>query len=546
MSSAHVATPTETSQPAGRSKRLAFARWTFAVMFARGLDAALSFLVAVLLANRFGASAQLDAFFIARRATIGMTDLIRELVRKVAMPYIAPAIDEGRAINWHTMPRSVVWIVVAMLVLPIILIAQPGLLVALVAPGFEGERAALATGLVRILIPLLPIAVVTGLLLTFLQSSGVFFVGEASKALQRLIVVIVLLLFVPPLAVFGVAWTMLVGGVLAAGLLATIAWRTHRRKAAKAAEVAAEAISPAVGTERAAEPRGRVLAAFLLFFYHQLTVVIDFAFASGLQTGTIASLEYGTRLVSLIPGLVTLSVTTVLYPEVVRIMRGRDVGAKSRAIHQLMRGSLFVQVPCSLVLACAAAPLVQLLFGHGGFDADAQRGTIVATQYYAIAAIFLMPTSLAMNAIYSDSAHSPLLATLVLAGAGLALRSALLWWLVPAYGLAGLGLAVVLATFAMSALSLWLCNRRFRDLAPARLLPELGLIVLCGAASAAAGYFVAGQMPSTSTIEEALAFGMIAFATGSTFALTALVLRQSDMVAAMKAAREQWLRWKAS
>ncbi|WP_156841927.1 murein biosynthesis integral membrane protein MurJ [Novosphingobium aquimarinum] len=543
MSTAPSALAAGGSVAKGHSKRLAFARWTVAVIAARGIDAVLSFMVAVLLANRFGASAQLDAFFIARRATTGMTDLIRELVRKIAMPYIAPAIDEGRAVNWRTMPRSILAIVAVMVVLPALLIVEPALLVKVVAPGFEGEHAALATGLVRILVPLLPIAVITGLLLTYLQSAGVFFVGEASKALQRLVLVLLLVLFVPPLAVFGVAWTMLLGGILAAGVLAGIAFRTHRRR-----QLATAPEHPAGEAERAdavPPPRGRVLAALLLFFYHQLTVVIDFAFASSLQTGTVASLEYGTRLVSLIPGLVTLSVSTVLYPEVVRIMRGNDVGAKSRAIHQLMRGSLFVQVPCSLVLACAAAPLVQLLFGHGGFDADAQRGTIVATQYYAVAAIFLMPTSLAMNAIYSDSEHSPLIATLVLAGVGLALRAALLWGLVPVYGLAGLGLAVVLATFAMSVLSLWVCNRRFRELAPARLLPELALIAVCGLAGASAGYGMAGLMPSNTTLTEALAIVVIAGAAAGTFTAVALALRQPDMVAAIGTAREQWLRWNA-
>ena len=524
------------SAPAERSKGLRYARWTVAVIAARGIDAVLSFAVAVLLANRFGASAQLDAFFVARRATLGMTDLVRELVNKVAMPHIAPAIAAGGRVHRGMFPASVVALLAAMILIPTALFFYPQLLTDLVAPGFARDRAELATALIRILIALLPIAVFTGLLLTYLQSSGVFFVGEASKALQRLILVVVLLFFVPPMTVFGIGWTLLFGGILAAGILAAIAWRVHRRSnPSKPADVPGVTDTP--------KPRGRIVAALVLFLYHQLTVIVDFAFASQLPTGNIAALEYGTRLVSLLPGLVTISVSTVLYPEIVRIMHGSDIAAKAQAFHKLMRGSLFVQVPCSLILACAATGLVQLLFGHGGFDAAAQRGTIVATQYYALAAIFLMPTTLAMNAIYSDSAQSPLLPTLILTAAGLALRCGLLWGLTDRLGLAGIGIAVVLATCAMSVLSLWLSNRRFARLEIGSLSADLAVIGACGVVSAICGVAIAHTLPETNSIvglgATAALIGLVAMAG---YMLTAKILRQPDMQVFWSILKEQAVR----
>ena len=333
---------------------------------------------------------------------------------------------------------------------------------------------------------------------------------------------------------------LLAGGVLAAAVLAAIAVRNYRRR-----QKWRSVSEPILPNEARAEPRGRMVAALLLFIYHQLTVTLDFAFASTLQTGAIASLEYGTRLVSLIPGLVTLSVSTVLYPEIVRVMRGSDNAEKSHAIERLMRGSLFIQLPCSLLLACAAAPLVQLLFGHGGFDAEAQRGTMIATQYYALAAVFLLPTTLSMNAIYSDAAHSPLAATLVIAVSGLAIRGILLWGLVPAYGLTGLGMAVLAATAAMSIVSLTICLRRYRQISLISLARETAVIGLCGAAGAAAGFSMWSILPTTEGIASLfLELTAVTAATLLAFAACALLLRQCDMLKLVGMVREQLSDWR--
>ena len=51
-----------TAAPRPPSGRRAMARSTIGIFLVRGFDTALSFLVAILLANRFGAGAQLDAF----------------------------------------------------------------------------------------------------------------------------------------------------------------------------------------------------------------------------------------------------------------------------------------------------------------------------------------------------------------------------------------------------------------------------------------------------------------------------------------------------
>lgn len=502
------------------------AKWTIGVFFARAFDAVLSFFVAILLANRFGSSPQLDALFLARRATTGMTDLIRELVRKIAMPSMVMAMSRGERMSWQAFPRQALVIMALLVAVPMLLIFSPGQVLAVFAPGFEGERLALASRLLAILIPLLPIAVISGLLLTYLQSAGVFFVGESSKALQRLALVVVLVLFVPPLLVIGIAWTMLIAAVIALAVLALIAWNVHRRSEGEGSPL------PENSAARPAIPRGRILAALLIFAYHQLTVVSDFALGSTLPTGGVAALEYGTRLVSLIPGLVTLSVSTVLYPEIVRVMGGDDAGEKTAALHQLLRGTFYLQFPFSLALAWAAGPVVRLLFGHGGFDLAAQASTIEATVYYSLAAVMLMPMNVALNAIYSDSRSSPLRDVSLIFVFGLAVRLALLYLLVPRYGLTGLGIAVVLATISTCLLAITLCRGRYNFLASGKFMSEIGVILACALAGSGAAYAMWLALPEVSSVFGHMWTGsLLGIAVLAGYVGLSLVFRQAESIA---------------
>ena len=59
----------------------------------RIVDLLFSFAMSTLLASRFGASAQLDAFFLARRTTNGVADASGKLVHMALMPHLVARLD---------------------------------------------------------------------------------------------------------------------------------------------------------------------------------------------------------------------------------------------------------------------------------------------------------------------------------------------------------------------------------------------------------------------------------------------------------------------
>tara|TARA_B100000678_G_C18211922_1_gene503737 strand:- start:559 stop:2166 length:1608 start_codon:yes stop_codon:yes gene_type:complete len=511
------------------AKSGAVVRRTLGVMIIRGFDTVLSFAVAVLLAGRFGASAQLDAFFAARRATMGPTELLKQVITQIAMPNFTRAVDSGGEVRLANLPTNAKVTFGALIVVPMLLMFAPGPVLRVLMPGFAEERLAIASQTLTIMLPLIPIAVLSGLMLTILQARGVFMVGEATRMIQRLVLVLVLLT-IPALTVVAISWVVLGAALASLALLFFVYWRWGRN--ARATSVA----TPEGEGRKQAEPprklpKGRVAAAMLMLLYFQASVMIDFAFVSTLATGSLSALEYGTRIVSLAPGLVMVSIGTVLYPNIVRLTDRADRTQVGNGVRMMVRASFFVQMPVSIGLFLVAPQIVALLFGQGGFDAEAQAETVLMVQYFAIASMFLTPNHVLMDSIYSDGKASPLRPVAIYAGFALAIRVALMFVMVPRFGLHGLGMAVVLSAMVNLSMAMTRYKSTNRDFKLKAMILDMIAIILVGITAAGLAWTLVLPQAApgiVSLIVRGMALPAIAF--GAAYILLAGLLRQPDLV----------------
>lgn len=471
----------------GRRRARGLIRSTLVVAGLRGLDFGLSFLVSVLLAGRFGATGQLDAFFLARRTTVGFADTIRKLVVQAVMPSVVARLDAGRALSIHGLPPRLYVFLGVFAAITLAGTAVPSLLVTIFAPGFTGARHDLTATMMAIMMPLLPLSVIASLLVAVLQANRRFWLSEGTNIVQRAMLVAVLAVAVPPLGIVAGAWTMLVAGIVGFLILVAGSWSIVRRRPdallnPKAPPPADDADSdlPRLG--------GGVAAAIVLNLYLQATSLIDFAVASLVAEGGVAALEYGARLVSLIPGLLMSSLYTVMLPELIRAMQARD--RDPRALVRYQRMTIFGQVPISIGMMLGADLIVHILFGRGAFGEESIRLAAGTTAGYAAAAIFLAPMSAVTSAIYADP-RGPCLADIVrIAVVGLAARAAAIAigaWAGAAPGIAwGAAVATAIAAFWAQRVA----RRRFGDMDAHGFAADVLRIGLCGAIAAAAGWLV--------------------------------------------------------
>lgn len=501
-------------------------RATLLVAGVRALDFGLSFLVSALLAGRFGATGQLDAFFLARRTTVGFADTIRKLVSQVLMPSLVARTDSGQPLSIHGLPRQVYGFLAIFAALMLVGTFVPSALVSLFAPGFTGERHDLTATMMAIMMPLLPIAVIASLLVATLQANGRFGLSEGTNVFQRLVLVLVLAFAVPPLGIVAGAWTMLASGIVGTAILFVGAWPLVRRRApVEKAAIDEPDLAQRVG--------GGVAAAIVLNLYFQATSLLDFAVASTVAEGGVAALEYGNRLVSLVPGLVMSSLSTVLLPELVRAMQDPDRLRGTAALARFQRIGVFVQLPVSIGMMLGAELIVRLLFGYGAFDEASVLLATGTTAGYAAAAIFLAPSSAITSAIYADPWRPCLRDIAIIAAGGLLLRAVALAIGAPTWGATGIAWAAAAATLATAALAQGVAMRRFRDLPMHDQLIDFARSGLCGGVAAIGGWALLALLPdSGGTIARAATLIALGITVVALYAGAAVALRVPEMTAA--------------
>ncbi len=460
-------------------------RSTIVVAIIRGFDFGLSFFVSILLAGRFGAGAQLDAFFLARRTTVGFADMIRKLVVQVVMPSVVARVDGGRPLSVHGLPRRLYVFVGAFAAITLAGTLIPSLLVSIFAPGFTGARHDLTATMIMIMMPLLPLSVIGSLLVAVLQANRRYWLSEGTNLVQRGMLVAVLAVAVPPLGIVAGAWTMLAGGLVGTVILVAGSWSIVRRHPGalfdrKAADLPDDAESdvPSLG--------GGVAAAIVLNVYLQATSLFDFAAASLVPEGGVAALEYGARLVTLVPGLLMSSLYTVMLPELIRTMQARVRDPDALARYQRM--VIFAQVPVSVGMMLGSNLMVHIVFGRGAFGEESILLTAGTTAGYAAAQIFLAPMTAITSAIYADPRKSCLRDLSIIAAGGLTMRAVAIAIGGSIAGAPGIAWAAAVSTLGAAILCHVIARGRFSDIRFVGFGTHVARMALCGGLAAVTGW----------------------------------------------------------
>ena len=531
--------------PATRPSTATLMRSTLVVGGVRGADFLLSFMVSVLLANRFGAGGQLDAFFLARRTTVGFADTIRKLVAQIVLPAVVAQSAAGGHFTLRHLPRRVYLFLIGFAVLTLIGIFIPSALVTAFAPGFSGERHDLTARMMTIMMPLLPMAVAASLLAALLQAHRKFWLSEGTNLVQRALLVVVLAFAIPPLGIIAGAWTMLGSGLVGTAILFVGAWPILRRRPSRviAPAVLAEADDPTIVQDPTtpATPRigGGIAAAVVLAAYFQASTLIDFAVASTTGEGGVAALEYGARLVSLVPGLVMSSLFTVLQPELIRTMQDPDPTRAAQGLARYQRIGFFAQVPVSIGMMLGSELMVRILFGYGSFGESSILLAAGTTAGYAAAAIFLTPFSATTSAIYADPRASCLRDLAVISVWGVVLRGAIVFVGARWFGAPGIAWAAALATALTFVVAQKVAIDRFRGFDLSNQARDFARSLLCGGLAAGGAWLLLVQTAAlTGTLAAIARLAGIGLVVVAIYIAAALILRVPEIVAVREIARK--------
>lgn len=257
-------------------------------------------------------------------------------------------------------------------------------------------------------------------------------------------------------------------GVLAAGAAQAALGARCLAAASSFGKQASAADSPARKRAAATLLRalpGRILGAAA----HQMHILAATILASFLASGGISALYFAERLVELPLGLAGAAIGIAALPRLSALAEAGDRAALADALADSIRLGAFFSLPATAGLAVLALPLVELVFGHGAFDAKTSAATALMLASYATALPALCaarPLLAAAHALELDAA--PLAAArfglfpLLCCGVG----GALLWGGDSPEAATALGLGLSAAAWTTA----WLLLRRVHQAAGAGIL----------------------------------------------------------------------------
>ncbi|HKG57584.1 MAG TPA: murein biosynthesis integral membrane protein MurJ [Candidatus Limnocylindrales bacterium] len=407
----------------------------------------------LVIANTFGASPQLDAFFAAFR----IPDLIFQLVAAGALgsaliPIVSGLLaSEQQARAWRVVSTVANLMLVGLLILAVVLFVAAPVVVPLITPTFDPAEMSRTIELTRIML-LSPIFLALGSVATsVLNAAGRFAAAAVAPVVYNLAIIGAAVVLAPTFGVEGLAV-----GVVLGSLLHLVVQATSIRRLGFAY---APRIDLADGDARTAlklmAPRALGLGAT------QVTFVVVTSLASTLGAGAITAYNVAFTLLQIPIGVIGVPLGTVVFPSLSREVALGNVAEYLSLLTRAVRLLIYTMVPIGALFAVLRRPVVEVLFPKFNpaaiaLTADTLLLFLVGLTAHALIAVLA-------RAFYArQDTRTPVLAAVL----AVVVNTTLAIVLVGPLGLPGIALAIAIAAW-IEALVLFALLER--------LLPGFGL-----------------------------------------------------------------------
>lgn len=216
----------------------------------------------------------------------------------------------------------------------------------LLADGFEPETAKLCASLLRILFPTVFFTGVAFSMVGVLQSLGQFNIPAAMSVVSNGIIIVYYLFFCRKFGIYGLCWAFLLGW--AAQALIQVPW-LHQNGFRYRPSLRHPGLKPVFLL---------MLPVMVSTWIQPVNQLISTRFATHLFSGAGASaMDYANTLYTMIAGILVLSITNVMFPEMSRLNTEGKHKELGTLITDSLRGMLFLLLPMTaglLILATAA------------------------------------------------------------------------------------------------------------------------------------------------------------------------------------------------
>ncbi|MFH0777052.1 MAG: murein biosynthesis integral membrane protein MurJ [Candidatus Eisenbacteria bacterium] len=449
----------------------------------------------------FGTGVAADAFTVAFRIPNLLRALFAEGTLSAAfVPVFGEHLARGGRENvWRL--ASVAWSLLAIVLVAVSLagMAVAPFVVGVMAHGYKPipGKLELTISLTRIMFPYIVFVGLTALAMGILNSFRHFFAPAISPVLLNLGMIASMFLLcprmgdVPEKQVYGLAIGVLVGGAAQLGIQIPFL-----KKKGMSFRFRPQWRHPEVRRIVTLMLPGVIGLGIL-----EINVFVDTYLGALLRPGSVAALEYGSRLMQLPLGVFAVAIGTAILPTLSIQAARSDMGQLRDTFSFAVRLVCFIMIPASLGLIVLRYPIIRLIFERGEFrQGDSVSMTAMALMFYSAGLASYGMVKCTAPVFYSlKDTKTPVRTAAIAMLSNIVLNIILMQFL----GLGGLALATALSATLNVALLMRSLRRRLGTIKGREILSSVLRIV------AAAGFMAVVCATSARLLGETLDVGAL-------------------------------------
>jgi putative peptidoglycan lipid II flippase len=500
---------------------------TSALIFgvATGVSRVLGLIREMVAGYYFGAAGRINAFTVAFQ----IPNLVRALVADAALssafvPVFSELLEKGERKRAWRVASTLFWLMLLGLgALSAIFI----LIAPLVISPFHAVDPSLATGLSRVLFPIVALLGVSGIVVGILNSYDHFTVPALSPVFWNLAIILGLALGVPHVSGESGKLYVYAAAILVATLVQVFLPMPWLRGRDGRLQLVLDWRDPAV-----ARVFKLMLPVTLGLGLINVNAVIDTLFASRFIDSTLAPTAIQKAfLVYMLPqGMFSVAVATVLFPSLSRFSTRGDMDGFRRTVSMGLRQIAFLLIPAAVFSAVLAEPIIRILFQRGAWHPS--QTPVVAGALAAFSAGLVFNGAMLMLNRAFFSLQSNWIPTIVALG-NLALN-AILDGVFYRFGTWGIPLSTAVCNVAGTVALLFLLRRQIGRIDGGEIASSTIRIAVASAGVAVVAFVVWDPLDSAlgrSLGGQVVSLGLALIASVATYAIACRALRVREMQA---------------
>ncbi|HZS78650.1 MAG TPA: murein biosynthesis integral membrane protein MurJ [Ktedonobacteraceae bacterium] len=327
----------------------------------------------IVVTYRFGQSAMMDSYFVASTIPTLLAQLLATALESSVIPVYARVRSSGgreRASILYSTLLNI--LIIGLIVLTVVLLLLRNQVVIFSATGLDPLRSQQAVDLTPYIFPVLFFMTINSFLECLLNSEGQFGWPAYAGILVPLTTASVVLLSAKTNGVVMLCIGTLLGQLVQ---LAVIIYRARKAKLV---------YRPVMDLRNTELHTILVIAwpALLAALISQASPLVDQIFASYLSSGSISTLNYSNKLLSVFTGVIIASVGRAMLPYLSRQAGLKDMTAFKDTLRLYLWGIGLTTIALTAVMIVLAHPLVRILFQRGAFTSeDTTRTAITLTGF---------------------------------------------------------------------------------------------------------------------------------------------------------------------